>query len=91
MSTKSTAVEPPEDTVFFPVKVQRPLASNRSAPEYLTYNEDRSIEWLGPAVGENKELDRAMRSRPKRFFQAWVNADKKLVLEINSPLPDQGW
>ena len=68
------------------VKVQISLDTSLPKKQVLVYNEDRSIEWHAEAP---KEILEVMDSRPKAFFKAHLDKDKKIV--IDEEVPEQTW
>jgi len=72
----------------FIVKVQISLHTNEEEPQFLIYNEPRSIEVQFPESAVPHMRD-ALGGRTKGYFRAYLDARGKLQLVENAP--DQSW
>lgn len=68
------------------VKVQLSLQSSNGVAYMLIYNEDRSVMYETEATEEIKTL---MEMRPKAYFEAELDDEKKLI--IGKEVKHQKW
>ena len=67
------------------VKIQIPLSSNQKNPPALIYNESRTLqEYVAVELVADIMLE-----RPKAYFKAHIDKDKKLV--IGEEVEEQKW
>lgn len=62
----------------FIVKIQRPIISNHEEDIVLVYNKNKSIMQELPAP---KHIKKFMNNEFKQYAWAWINKDKKIVLD----------